>query len=76
MIFNAWSVDSSHEDDDNRADAGFVDKMRSKPIKKDVSAWLDRHDLVAGPLQKQFDRPVRLNNVVLLVLSKASIESD
>ena len=41
-----------------------------------MSVWLDRHDLVAGPLQKQIDRAVRLNDVVLLVLSKASIESD
>lgn len=59
-----------------RTDAGFVDKIRSELMKKGVSVWLDRHDLLPGPLQKQIDRAVGLNNVVLLVLSKTSIESD
>ena len=32
--------------------------------------------MVAGPLQKQVSRAIRLNDVVLLVLSEASIKSD
>ena len=60
----------------SRADAGFVDKVRRKLVAKGVSVWLDRHDLVAGPLQKQIDKAIGINNVVLLVLSKDSIASD
>jgi len=44
--------------------------------KEGVSVWLDHHDLIAGPLQEQIDRAIRLQDVVLLVLSEASVESD
>ena len=57
-------------------DATFVDKIREKLGEKGVPVWLDRHDLVAGPLQEQVDRALRLNDVVLLVLSESSVESD
>ncbi len=57
-------------------DASFVDKIRDKLGEKGVPVWLDRHDLVAGPLQEQVDRALRLNDAVLLVLSKSSVESD
>ena len=33
-----------------RADAAFADKIRSTLMEKEVTVWLDRHDLLAGPL--------------------------
>ena len=41
-----------------------------------TSVWLDRHDLVAGPLQKQVFQGIRLNDVVLLALFESSLKSD
>ena len=60
----------------SHADAEFVDKVRGKLEDKGVSVWLDKHELVPGPLQKQIDRAIGMNNAVLLVLSKDSIASD
>jgi TIR domain/Pentapeptide repeats (8 copies) len=59
----------------SRDDAKFVDKVYERLRKEGIPAWLDRHDMVAGPLQTQVSRAIRLNDVVLLVLSKASIKS-
>ncbi len=41
-----------------------------------MSVWLDRHDAIAGPLEKQVGRVIRLQDVVLLVLSKSALESE
>lgn len=60
----------------SRADAKFVDKMYQRLGAEGIPTWLDRHDMVAGPLQKQVSRAIRINDVVLLVLSKSSINSD
>lgn len=60
----------------SRTDSKFVDKVYKRLSKEGVPTWLDRHDLDAGPLQKQISRAIRLNDVVLLVLSEASIKSD
>ena len=60
----------------SHTDSAFVDKVRSKLLEKGVSVWLDRHDSVAGPLQKQIDLAIGANNAVLLVLSEDSVESD
>lgn len=57
-------------------DRKFVDKLHSRLKNEEARVYLDRHDLVAGPLEKQIDRAIRLNDTVLLVLSKTSIESD
>ena len=57
-------------------DTKFVDKLYGRLIKEQASVWLDRHDAVAAPLQKQIDRAIRLNDIVLLVLSETSIQSD
>jgi uncharacterized protein YjbI with pentapeptide repeats len=56
--------------------AKFVDKLYERLTESGTSVWHDRHDLVAGPLQKQFHRAIRLNDVVAIVLSEASIKSD
>ena len=60
----------------SRNDAKFVDKMRDKLTEKGIAVWLDRHDLIAGPLDRQIDRALRMNDVVLLVLSEHSINSE
>ena len=60
----------------SHADAKFVDKVYRRLGKEGVPTWLDRHDMVAGPLQKQVSRAIRLNDVVLLVLTETSIKSD
>jgi len=57
-------------------DTKFVDKLYGRLIKEQASVWLDRHDAVAGPLQQQIDRATRLNDIVLLVSSETSIQSD
>ena len=57
-------------------DTGFVDKMHGRLEKEGAPVWLDRHDMVAGDLQKQVSRAIRLNDVVLLVLSESSVDSD
>ena len=53
-----------------------MDKVYECLTDKGVNVWLDRHEMVAGPLQRQVDRGIRINDVVLLVLSEASVESD
>jgi hypothetical protein len=57
-------------------DSEFVVKIHERLEREGASVWLDRHDLVAGPLQKQVFQGIRLNDVVLLVLSESSLKSD
>ena len=70
IVLGGVFISYSHDD------ATFVDKIRDKLDEKGVPVWLDRHEMVAGPLQEQVDRALRLNDVVLLVLSELSVESD
>jgi hypothetical protein len=62
----------SYSQDDSR----FVLKLYERLKNQQARVWLDRHDMTAGPLQKQLDRVIRLNDVVVVVLSKASVQSD
>jgi hypothetical protein len=57
-------------------DSKFVGKLYDRLMREGARVWLDRHEMVAGPMQKQVHRAIRLNDVVLLVLSEASIRSD
>ncbi len=43
---------------------------------KRIRYWRDAHDLKAGRLEKQIERAIRHNPIVLLLLSEASVESD
>ena len=56
-------------------DSKFVDKVRQRLEKEGAPVWLDRHDIVPGSLQIQVHRAIRLNDVVLLVLSESSVNS-
>jgi hypothetical protein len=58
------------------ANTKFVDKLYDRLTEHGASVWLDRHDLVSGPLQEQIHRAIRLNDIVLLVLSEDSVKSD
>src|SRR5208282_5493394 len=57
-------------------DEKFVNKLYRRLVNAGASVWLDRHSLVAGPLQKQVFRAIRLNDVVIVVLSRNSTKSD
>lgn len=57
-------------------DRAVVDKLRDWLLSEGFPVWLDRCSLTAGPLQDQIDRAIRAHDVVLLVLSEASIDSD
>jgi len=57
-------------------DSTLVDKLHDRLKRIGFPVWLDRHDLTAGPLQKQVDRALRFRDVVLLVLSESSVKSD
>jgi hypothetical protein len=60
----------------SHADKGFADKLYEQLQEAGVSVWLDRHDMVAGAINKQVQRELRLRDIVVLILSEASVKSD
>ncbi len=60
----------------NREDNDFVDAIGKALDGKRVRYWRDANDALAGKLESQVDRAMRLNPTVLLVLSENSVESD
>ena len=60
----------------SRADSKFVDKLYKHLYDAGASAWLDRHDALAGDVEKQVSRAIRVQDIVLVVLSKESLDSD
>ena len=60
----------------SRKDDHFVDRIYDRLKKEGIPVWLDRHDVLAGDLQRQIAKAIRLNDVILLVLSEESIRSD
>jgi hypothetical protein len=79
-IFDAWTKGRSMINgcfiSYSWEDAEFVDKLRDCLMSEGVNVWLDRHDMVAGPIQDQVWRAIQIHHVVLLVLSDASVRSD
>ncbi|UCE61014.1 MAG: toll/interleukin-1 receptor domain-containing protein [Phycisphaerales bacterium] len=63
-------ISYAHEDSD------FVDKVYEQLQEKGAPVWLDRHAAVAGPIKRQVTEAIRVNDIVLLVLSKDSVKSD
>jgi hypothetical protein len=57
-------------------DAGFVDKLRDRLLAEGINVWLDRHNMNAGTIQDQVWRAIQVHHVVIIVLSKNSVESD
>ncbi|MDX1939619.1 MAG: toll/interleukin-1 receptor domain-containing protein [Saprospiraceae bacterium] len=60
----------------SRKDAAFIEHIGKVFEQRNILYWLDVRDGIAGPLEKQIDRAIRLNEIFLLVLSKHSAESD
>lgn len=57
-----------------REDSEFVDKVYGRLHDEGASAWLDKHDVVAGPIDRQIIDAIRLNDIMLVVLSKNSVD--
>jgi hypothetical protein len=57
-------------------DGVFVDELERYLDEKGIRFWRDIHDATAGRLEKVVDRAIRQNPIVLLVLSKDSVQSD
>ncbi len=60
----------------SRDDGELAEKLRVSLIEADASVWMDVHDAVGGPLERQIVDAVRLNDIVLLVLSERSVNSE
>ncbi len=60
----------------SHADKKFVIDIEERLKKEGARVWRDEHDLKAGDLNKQVWKGLRAQDVVLLVLSKKSTESD
>ncbi len=58
------------------SDTKFVDKLYDRLLEEGASVWLDRHDMVAGDVQRQVVGAIRRQDIVITVLSENSIESD
>ena len=63
-------VSYSHEDE------LFADKIYDRLMRDGVAVWMDRMDMLAGPIESQVQSAIRVNDIVLMILSQASIESD
>ena len=57
-------------------DSNFVDKLYTRLMAEGINVWLDRHDIVAGPIQNQLWQAIQVHHAVIFVLSKDSIGSD
>jgi hypothetical protein len=60
----------------SHADAEFVDHVELELNARRVRFWRDSHELKAGRLEKQLERAISMNPIVLLVLSRHSVVSD
>lgn len=60
----------------SHSDSVFADKLYKALQNAKISVWLDRHDMLAGDMQRQVVREIRLRDIVIIVLSKKSVESD
>lgn len=58
------------------ADAAFVEHLETSLAARGFRCWRDVHDFVSGRIEKQIDRAITLNEVVLIVLSANSVRSD
>lgn len=59
------------------SDGSEIAQRLYKTIKqRGTSVWMDSHELLAGPTAQQVERGIRLNDVVILVLSEAALQSD
>ncbi len=67
---NPLFISYSHEN------ADFVNMLEPQLDKKRIRYWRDIHHATSGPLEDIVDRAMRVNSIVLLILSEHSVESD
>lgn len=60
----------------SHSDGIFVDTIERHLTKQGIRYWRDIHHAKAGRLEKQIDQAIHLNDVVLIVLSEYSTNSD
>ena len=60
----------------SHADNAFVDKVYNELRSYEIPVWLDKHDMLAGNIERQVMRQIRLKDIVVMVLSENSISSD
>jgi uncharacterized protein YjbI with pentapeptide repeats len=60
----------------SHGDTAFVDAIDKRLVHAGVRFWRDTHHAIAGRLERQIDQAIQFNDVVLLVLSKESTNSD
>ncbi len=60
----------------SHADTRFVEKLDAGLDEKRIRYWRDVHDMKAGRIERQVEKAIRINPLVLLVLSENSVESD
>lgn len=59
----------------SHADADFVLELERHLASVGVRYWRDKHDLLAGRMEKQIDLAIQLNPVMIVVFSNESIKS-
>lgn len=57
-------------------DMSFVEILYDGMKQQDIQVYLDIHDFTAGSLAKNISRAIRINDQVVVVLSKESLKSD
>jgi hypothetical protein len=60
----------------SHSDTAFFNHLETHFNKQGIRYWRDTHHATAGKLEKQIDRAISLNDIVLLVLSEHSTNSD
>lgn len=60
----------------SHADATFVERLYEKIKSDGISVWLDTHNLNSGNIEKQIKNSIRIQDIVVVVLSKSSLCSD
>jgi uncharacterized protein YjbI with pentapeptide repeats len=60
----------------SHADSGFVDVLQQALDRRGIRSWRDVHDLRSGRIERQLERAIRLNPIVVVVLSSHSVASD
>jgi uncharacterized protein YjbI with pentapeptide repeats len=60
----------------SHSDSSFIDAAEKHLIEEGIRYWRDIHHAKAGRLEKQIDEAIHVNDVVLLVLSEHSANSD
>jgi len=60
----------------SHADGDFINELELHLIGEGVRFWRDVHGMKAGRMEKQIDKAIRQNPIVLLVLSENSLASD